>query len=335
MENYLITWFYAEDKDDESYYPSVGGHTSTPEFQKVYWKCVFDFYRSAQLTQNPDSVRYLFFTNVPNIPTDVDGIPLADFFRETKIEVRRLDLTYRTPKDWYGSWRNQFYLFDILRCLSENYAGNFLILDSDVFITQNLLPVFQEIQKKRVLCYECGDDASGQINGISISQMKSLYTDFSSGMDPEGIRYRCGEIIAITSDVIPDMLRCFYDLWKYNYTLYEKKENKLNEEAHFLSLIYHHLGYDNIYANPYIKRMWTALRHDNIAKGDENLTIWHLPAEKKYLFDYMAGFLNQPVTREACIRELRAKSHIPGWKATRYTKRFIARVWEKMNKKEL
>ena len=139
----------------------------------------------------------------------------------------------------------------------------------------------------------------------------------------------------LTKDVIPDMLRCFYDLWKYNYTLYEKKENKLNEEAHFLSLIYHHLGYDNIYANPYIKRMWTALRHDNIAKGDENLTIWHLPAEKKYLFDYMAGFLNQPVTREAYIRELRAKSHIPGWKATRYTKRFIARVWEKMNKKEL
>ena len=27
----------------------------------------------------------------------------------------------------------------------------------------------------------------------------------------------------LTKDVIPDMLRCFYDLWKYNYTLYEKK----------------------------------------------------------------------------------------------------------------
>lgn len=47
MDNYLITWFYAEKKDDESFYPSVGGNTSSPEYQKVYWRCVYDFYRKA------------------------------------------------------------------------------------------------------------------------------------------------------------------------------------------------------------------------------------------------------------------------------------------------
>lgn len=80
MNNYLITWFYAEKRDDESFYLSVGGNTSSPEYQKVYWKCVYDFYRTAQLTQQADEVQYLFFTNVPNIPTDLEGLNLAEFF---------------------------------------------------------------------------------------------------------------------------------------------------------------------------------------------------------------------------------------------------------------
>lgn len=45
MDNYLITWFYAENKDDESFYPSVGENTSSPEYQKVYWHYNVEKYR--------------------------------------------------------------------------------------------------------------------------------------------------------------------------------------------------------------------------------------------------------------------------------------------------
>ena len=36
-KDYLITWFYAEQSDNEGFYPSVGGNTSSPKFQEVYW----------------------------------------------------------------------------------------------------------------------------------------------------------------------------------------------------------------------------------------------------------------------------------------------------------
>lgn len=137
MRNYIITWFYAESKGDESFYPSVGGNTSSPEFQEVYWKCVYDFYYSALLTQHNDNTGYLFFTNVPTVSADIDGVDIRQFFSDNGIETVRLELTNKTPADWYGAWRNQFYLFDVLNHLKD-IEGSHLILDSDCLIMKDL-----------------------------------------------------------------------------------------------------------------------------------------------------------------------------------------------------
>lgn len=328
MDNYLITWFYAEKKEDESFYPSVGGNTSSPEYQKVYWRCVYDFYRTAQLTQRSSNAKYLFFTNVPNIPTDIDGLNLAQFFEQAGVKVERLELTNRTPKDWYGAWRNQFYLFDVLNYLKDNFTGNFLILDSDIFITQDLLPIFQDIQKNQMIAYDCGYGADVSINGISINQMRDLYSKFS-GRNNSKLRYKGGELIGITSDLIPELLECYSELWKFNYELYQRKQTKLNEEAHFLSVIYHHLSFDESLANKYIKRMWTSVKCDNVEPGDENLALWHLPAEKKYLFRKMALLLRNTFTSEEYIQELKSESHIPGLKIIRICRKGITKLKER------
>ena len=331
MDNYLITWFYAEKKDDESFYPSVGGNTSSPEYQKVYWRCVYDFYRTAQLTQTESNVRYLFFTNVPNIPTDIDGFNLAQFFEQAGVKVERLELTNRTPKDWYGAWRNQFYLFDVLSCLKNHYVGNFLILDSDIFIMKDLLPVFQDIEQNQVIAYDCdyGEDVS--INGVSTNQMRELYSKFRG--DNSKLRYKGGELIGVTSDLIPKILDCYSKLWKFNYELYQQRKTKLNEEAHFLSMIYHYLGFEESLANKYIKRMWTAVKCDNVVTGDENLALWHLPAEKKYAFETMFTFLQEDCSEEQYNRYLRGLLHIPGNKAIRKLRKTMIRIQEKIRGK--
>ena len=62
--------------------------------------------------------RLAFFTNVKNLPT-VDGVDFVRFFEENQIQVVYLELTRKTPKDWYGAWRNQFYLFDVLEYLKN------------------------------------------------------------------------------------------------------------------------------------------------------------------------------------------------------------------------
>lgn len=332
MDNYLITWFYAEKKDDESFYPSVGGNTSSPEYQKVYWRCVYDFYRTAQLTQRENNTEYLFFTNVPSIPTDIDGFNLAEFLLTAGIKVIRLELTNRTPKDWYGAWRNQFYLFDVLSYLKDHFTGDFLILDSDIFITQDLLPVFQDIQKNQMIAYDCGYHDDVSINGISINQMRALYEKFSGGGYDSKLRYKGGELIGVTSKLIPDILKDYSELWKFNYKLYEQKQTKLNEEAHFLSVIYHHLGFDESLANQYIKRMWTAVKCDNVEPGDENLPLWHLPAEKKYAFETMYTFLQNDCSEEEYNHNLRKLLHIPGNRMTRKLRKAIIRIEEKIRK---
>lgn len=334
MRDFLITWFYAEKKEDESFYPSVGGNTSSPEYQKVYWKCVYDFYCTAQITQDRGSnINYLFFTNVPNIPTNIDGIDIKKFFEDNNIKVERIELTYQTPKDWYGAWRNQFYLFNILEFLNENYTGNFLILDSDIFITKDLTPIFEDIQNKKIISYDYGYSDEELINGISISQMRQLYLKFKSVYNieerGENLRYKCGELIALSSDVIPDVLKCYYNLWKFNYSLYENNLPKLNEEAHFLSLIYHYLGYNESYANRYIKRMWTAIKFDNIEVGDEDITLWHLPAEKKYAFNSAFEFLNVELSKYEYINFLKKMLHIPGNRLLRKLRMIKLKVYEK------
>lgn len=333
MDNYLITWFYAEKKDDESFYPSVGGNTSSPEYQKVYWRCVYDFFRTAQLTQTVSNVKYLFFTNVPNIPTDIDGFNLAQFFGQAGVKVERLELTNRTPKDWYGAWRNQFYLFDVLSYLKNHDVGNFLILDSDIFITQDLLPVYQEIEQNQMIAYDCGYGEDVSINGISINQMRTLYSKFSGGGCDSKLRYKGGELIGVTSGLIPEILDCYSKLWKFNYELYQKKEMKLNEEAHFLSVIYHHLDFDESLANKYIKRMWTAVKCDNVVSGDEKLALWHLPAEKKYAFETMFTFLQEDCSKTQYNLYLRGLLHIPGNKMIRKMRKTMIRIQEKIREK--
>ena len=178
--NYLITWFYGESKDNESFYPSVGGNTSSPEFHQVYWKCIYDFYRSAILT-NEAEISYKFFTNVPNIPTEIDGVNLQLFFDSNGVEVTRLELSKKTPPDWYGAWRNQLYEFDILKELSKVPGNCYLILDSDILIRKKMTPVFDEIKENGAICYECGYGLSNGINGISIVQMRSLYDEIYRG----------------------------------------------------------------------------------------------------------------------------------------------------------
>ena len=334
MDNYLITWFYAEKKEDESFYPSVGGNTSSSSYQKVYWRCVYDFFRTAQLTQRTTDIKYLFYTNVSHIPTNIDGVNLARFFKEMSIKVEQLELTNRTPKDWYGAWRNQFYLFDVLNHLKNWYSGNFLILDSDIFIRKDLLPIFQDIEKHQVITYDCGYSNDTSVNGISITQMRTLYSKFSQNDrgGEDALRYKGGELIGITSDLIPSVLDCYAELWKFNYKLYQKKQIKLNEEAHFLSVIYHHLGFDESLANKYIKRMWTSVKCDNIEPGDEKFPLWHLPAEKKYAFKTGFAFLKNVHSEAEYKTYLCSLVHIPGNRTIRKIRKIILRIREKYRK---
>ena len=296
MKNYLSTWFYSEQAEDESFYPSVGGSSSSAEFQYVYWRCIYVFYRSALLTNRDVVTDYLFFTNVENLPT-VDGVNFHDFFEENKIKVVNLPLSYRTPKDWYGAWRNQFYIFDVLKYL-KGFPGNHLILDSDCVITKSLAPLYRELEKTQVLTLPIDYAPEREINGCSILAMREIYENFfgtegENKAKKEQLLYMGGEFVAITSDAISELLTIFDEIWPKNYARYEQKQKKLNEEAHVLSVCYAKMGKANELGRSYTKRIWTDLNCDTVTPEDKNLAIWHLPAEKKFGFRDLFFYLKK------------------------------------------
>ncbi|MGN0428122.1 MAG: hypothetical protein ACI4F0_10000 [Agathobacter sp.] len=286
MKNYLVTWFYSEQANDESYYPSVGGSSSSAEIQYVYWRCVYDFYRSALITNGDVITDYVFFTNVEKLPT-VDGVNFKEFFDENQIKVVYQELTRKTPKDWYGAWRNQFYLFDILEYFKEE-EGNLLMLDSDCVITHSMKELYGQIEKEGTLTLPIDYSLERDINGCSIVKMRELYEQFfaedQKAPDKGQLLYMGGEFVAMRMSDIHPLLEVFELIWKKNRECYEKKEQKLNEEAHVLSLCYYRLGMQNEKGRSYIRRIWNALDLDQVRESDRDLPIWHLPAEKKFGF---------------------------------------------------
>ena len=284
MNNYIISWFYAENKEDESYYPSVGKNTSSFEFQKVYWRCIYDFYRSAVITQQKE-VKYLFFTNLEKLPKDVDGVDMEEFFLRYHIEIVRKELSCKTPSNWFFQFRNQFYVYDIIDHLKD-IEGNHLILDSDCMFTRDISDLFALIEADGAAAYPVPHGDEYPINGINLNGMKRLYREFYSE-DMDELEYLGGEFISFRNDLGQKIMDEFHYLWKLNYKLYEEGKEKLNEEAHFWSFIYFRLGFRKFEGVKYTRRIWTAAQLDDITPKDMELPIMHLPAEKRYVFKDM------------------------------------------------
>ncbi|MGG0574543.1 hypothetical protein ABE036_11345 [Priestia aryabhattai] len=281
--DYIISWLYLEEKGNESSYMQVNAKSTSKKFQNVYWECVVSFYY-ASLQKNP-AAKHIFYTNAQELPI-IQGFCVASFFENNDIEIKKQELTNKTPMNWHNAWRNQFYVFDILKDLSTVVEKNdaILILDSDCIIKNSLEPLFTIIKDKGLISYLIGYDLEHNINGISTNNMRKLYKCFYN--EDKDVFYYGGEFIGIKGGNLDTLLREYQLLWAKNYKLYEEKKLKLNEEAHFLSMLYHNMNLANNLGNQYIKRMWNGLNYNNLKKEDCGLSIYHLPAQKTTGFHY-------------------------------------------------
>ncbi|NCT37355.1 hypothetical protein GTW56_13990 [Bacillus sp. EB93] len=289
--NYIVSWFYLEEKGNESSYMQVNANSTSRKFQDTYWKCIISFYYTS-IKKNKDA-KHIFYTNSEYYPT-VDGLNTKLFFEQNNIEIRNQELTNKTPINWHSAWRNQFYVFDILNDLSGivNDNDSIIILDSDCIINSNLNALFEDIRNYGLVSYLIGYEEDHVINGINTLQMKELYNQFYKQF--KDVQYFGGEFIGIKGVHIQSVLEVYTNLWEENYKNFEKNEMKLNEEAHFLSVIYNNLNLENSRGNKYIKRIWNGLNYHNVNENDKYLDIYHLPAQKTTGFSY---FYNKVVKK--------------------------------------
>lgn len=287
----ISTWIYLDSPEEQSEYLQVGSASHLPAFQAVYWRCVCVFF-AASLAHNPDK-KHLLFTNcrLSDFPL-IDGLDTGRFLQTLGVEIVELSLLHQTPKGYFGQWRNQFYIFDILKFIEKTFHHDeaFIVLDSDCIINRPLDAMFADIRKhdKLVLTIPYADDHN--INGITRADMRNIYMELD-GKDPGANPvYYGGELFAGTLQAIRSINQLVPGIWANMMQRHMDGKPKFNEEAHLLSYCYHKTGGFGT-AAPYIKRIWTAPQHNTVDTTDIGLPIWHLPSEKKggiaLLFKYL------------------------------------------------
>lgn len=275
---YIVSWFYQESKEEESFYPQLGRKGSSSLARSIYLKIQVPFFHTFRY-YNPD-IHFLFFTNLKE--KDLPDF-LLHTFSELSVEVVTLPYTSRPPRDWYSSWQNQFYLYDILRWMQRrmNPTDSVLVCDADCLCRHPLNELFECIERDGSALYEFITRPEVRVNGIRLEQMQELYIRTYHQQPRQPIVYYGGEFIGLRGDAVRHINETFPDLWNKNLSYREERKPTLNEEAHVLSILAERLQLRNSHANRYVKRMWTSPQFTNVEPGDEQMAVWHLPYEKK------------------------------------------------------
>ncbi len=276
----LATWIVNDTKVEQSWFPQAGKiQSDNPQVHFMYWRCVADFFACASRTCG-DSCRLVLFTNRPIAAPDI-----KNFLVSLGVEVIVVPLAHLPPVGYHGSWRNQFYILDLIQYLAKTAENeSYVILDSDCVINKSLDPLYQELTQKGALLYSMSYSEEHSINGLTRVEMKALYEEISGEPLTEIPRYCGGEFFAATSEAIRAMAELSEAIWRECMDRFELGKAKFNEEAHFLSYLYFRLGFEHDTANRFIKRLWTQFSYRNVEPQDYELAIWHVPAEKRYGF---------------------------------------------------
>ncbi len=282
--DYICTWIYLDSPEESSEYPQVGKKSHLADFQKVYWKCVAVFF--AMSTRFNPQRRHILFSNKTReeIP-QIDGFDLQGFLKSKHVEVVTISLTWQTPEGYFGKWRNQFYIFDILQFIENQYGSHpddepaFIVLDSDCIINRPLDELFALIRQHDLLALPMPYSETHNINGVTREGMRQIYAELD-GSDPgNNPVYYGGEIFAATLPAIRKINAMAPGVWENMLERFRSGRTKLNEEAHFLSYCYHKIGgFGSL--EEFIKRIWTSPHYSNVQPEDTGLPIWHLPSEK-------------------------------------------------------
>ena len=278
----VATWLYAERPGEESVYPQVGGRSSSTWFQAVYWRCVAIGFASAARVA-PASRRVLF-TNVDAVP-DVDGHDLGAFLDGLGVERVVRPFTYAPPPGYYGSWRNQFYVLDLVDALAETLADDDVgvLLDSDVVWTQPPDALAEAVRQHGALTFDVGLGPDEWQNGLTPREMGALYAELDGQPMDAVPPYLGGEIVAATGATMRRLAAAAGPVWDEMLRRHARDRPRFNEEAHLLSYLYHRLGIPSGTANAFLDRIYTSLKDGKtVAPRHAALMLWHLPNEKRY-----------------------------------------------------
>ncbi len=279
--NYICTWLCADKKGEESSFPQTGELSSSQKHQNIYWRCILLFYITSKRFNKTE--KHLLFTNVSSLPV-IDGRPVSKILEELDVKVIYTDFKYKTPENYFGSFQNQFYEFSILEYIAENdqnLADQYLILDSDCIFIKPVQRLFEAAAPQGFISFEDPVKADYVINGLSRSDLKTIYQELLKTEIAEIPSYHLGEFLLCGVQNIHKIYADFKELWPQLLERNAKGLIKFNEEAHTLSYLYFKNGFRASNDASFMRRIWTnPVFYREVRSSDTQLAIWHLPSEK-------------------------------------------------------
>ncbi|MEO5893411.1 MAG: hypothetical protein ABIQ31_24375 [Ferruginibacter sp.] len=293
MRNIIATWICIDDKTNGTHFPSAKGNSADLSVQQVYWRCVCSFFFCARY-YNPEA-KLVLFSNQGSLPL-IDQVSVGELLQKLNVHFYITPFEYVTPAGYYGEWRNQFYEFSIFKFITRhpdfNEKDNFLLLDSDCIIKDDLSQLFRSVKEQKCITYKIDYEVQKKINGNSRADMKGIFEELLPAKLDHFPDYHGGEFFAATIKTVALLVEDFYKVWEQLLRRHSKGLQKLNEEAHVLSYLFYKNGFEGGQANAFVKRLWTdPTTFRNVELQDASLLIWHLPAEKRKGFNRFFSWL--------------------------------------------
>ena len=276
----LTTGFVVDRPGEGSIFPSAGGNSADPNVQAIYWRCIAVLFASARI--NNPTLSLALFTN--GVPPTLDEINLGQLFDSLEVEVRQVPLTARLDQSKTPMWGNVLYFLDILESVaaSAQDSQRFALLDSDVVVTAPLDPLFDRLADCDFIGYAVDTTADIPVNGMTPREMAAIATA-SDGILRDTLTHFGGELFATSIAAWrregPRFAELFAQAARDNGTA-----AAIRTEEHLWSIVLAQLGGRVMLGNDILKRIWTSPRYRTAEPGDENLPLWHLPAEKRFGF---------------------------------------------------
>ncbi len=279
----IATWLYLEGVGEDGIYPQVPGRSSTSTFHDIYKRCLVTFFTSARATN--ESAELFLFSNIDlNLGQRDFDRKILNLLKKLRVSIIVLPYTF-TPPHEQKMWRNQFFVMDVLKYFSNELkeADLCLILDSDIIWSgsTNTKKLWTDLSNFGSLTMTPILDNSELINGLTVKDLETT-SKLMGILDPPR-QYAGGEFIALRGDKLSQVFHSIEILWDKYISYVSTGEMNFMEEAHFLSIIYASLQFPFGNGNRYVKRIWTQVLHySNRDVSDRDLTLWHLPAEKRF-----------------------------------------------------
>ncbi len=282
----ISTWLYLEGIGEDGIYPQVPGSSSDSVFHDTYKRCLVTFFLSARTTNA--SAELFLFTNINLTLSQRDfDIRIIQILKRLGVSIIILPYTYAPPSR-QKMWRNQFYQFYVINVLEyfSNCLKNddlCLILDSDIIWSgaDSTRKLWEDLSNAGSLIMMPILDQNESINGLTLEDLQKTSKLMGSLYSPQ--QYAGGEFIALRGDKLKQVYGESEILWHKYISYISSGTVSFMEEAHFLSIIYASLKFPFGNGDRYVKRIWTQLLHySNREASDRELSLWHLPAEKRF-----------------------------------------------------